>query len=155
MKKYILFVLLIISNLIFANDDITGYWYNAKNEAEHTAIIKIEKSEDNKYFGKIVKLKNPIYLDGENKGKKKLDLNNKNQDLRNRTIEGIKIIENFRYDEKNNDFRDGTIYNPEDGKVYYSYIKFQKDGKLHVRGSVDALGWFGKTRTWSRVEDKH
>ncbi len=152
MKKYILFILLSISSLIFANNDITGYWYNSKNKAGHTAIIKIEKTNDNKYFGRIIKLKNPIYLEGENKGKKKLDLNNKNKNLRNRTIEGIKIIENFVYDEKNNDFRNGTIYNPEDGKIYYSYINFQKDGTLRVRGSVDKLGLLGKTKIWSRVK---
>ncbi len=157
MKKliFVLILALLCAGSLFAQNekDIIGLWYNAETPEGYSAIIKIEQAEDGTFFGTLIKLKDPLYTEGPNKGKPQLDLENKDPSLRARRIEGIKLIEGFTFQEHGG-YKGGTIYNPEDGKTYYSKMSIRKDGKLKVRGSIDKLGWLGVTQIWCRVESK-
>lgn len=119
-------------------DDILGVWYNQ----EKTAKVEIFKAGD-KYDGKIVWLKEPM-----RDGKPKLDKENEDEDLRNRPIMGLEILKGFEFDD--DEWEDGTIYDPKNGETYSCYIT--KDGdKLNVRGFV-GFALIGRTSVWTKAE---
>lgn len=158
MKKIIITIaaLLLVGASLGAKtnpEDVLGYWYNAETAAKHSAIIKIEQDKDGTFYGFIYELKDPVHTEGPRKGLPYLDTLNKDESLRTRPIEGIKLIEGFTFQEKGGKYKNGTIYNPEDGKTYYSSMQLRKDGKLKVRGSIDKLGWLGVTQIWSRAPE--
>ncbi len=139
MKK---FILLFFSPLIlYANQNsIKGDYLAPSNKVNSASIIRIYKKENGKYAGKIIYLINPEF---------KKDINNKNKKLKNRSLVGINILDNFIYDKKNNLLINGTIYNPENGKYYYSSIKF-KQNSIYIRGALDKFLLFGETRIWNK-----
>ena len=146
MKKTLLFALaLCFSSMLFAQSDVfIGDWttYDPKTE-QPNAIVKIYKSSNGTYFGKIIKLlgddlpENPkcTACTGAD---------------RNRPIEGLIILKSMRH--INRELVDGTIIEPESGKVYNAKITFEKDGRLKIRASIDKKGRLGENRYWTRVE---
>lgn len=65
-------------------------------------------------------------------------------DRKGRKIVGLDIIRGMRKD--GNEWEDGTILDPETGKVYDCKLWIE-DGKLKVRGYV---AFFYRTQTWVR-----
>lgn len=142
-KTIILFTTLLLSLFSFsAKEDILRTWLN---EAK-TGIVEF-REENDKIVGYLIDLKEKFDANGN----EKLDFRNPNKELQSRKIKGLKIIENFKYNEANNSYEDGKIYDPSSGKTYYASASL-KDGKLHLRGSIDKLGWFGVTQTWEKIE---
>lgn len=130
---------------------IVGLWQTQK--PERNARIQIQPCSYNKerFCGKIVWLQEPTY----DNGTPKVDKNNEDANLRSRPLLGMEILSGFtEIDEEN--WEDGTIYNPEDGKVYNCQISIgdphPKTGadQLNVRGYV-GISLFGKTQTWVRL----
>ena len=135
--------LLCFSNRIFAQtkpDDIVGVWLTAGKEP---AKIQIYKSGD-KYFGKIVWLKNPT----EN-SEPKIDSNNPDKRKRNQQIIGMIILKGFQFD-GDDEWDDGEIYDPESGKTYSCYISVKNGNTLKVRGYV-GISLFGRTEIWTKT----
>lgn len=128
-----------------AADDILGTWLNADKDAH----IKIYK-ERGEYFGKIIWLKTPI--DPET-GKPKLDKENPDPKLRSRKTLGLVILKDFVFDD--DEWEDGSIYDPKSGKTYNSYMKLENKDKLAVRGYI-GRSWMGLGRTteWTRVKEQ-
>lgn len=119
-------------------DDILGIWYNQ----EKTAKVEIFKRGD-KYFGKIVWLKEPM-----RDGKPKLDRENEDESLRTRPIMGLEILKDFEFDD--DEWEDGTIYDPKNGETYSCYM--EKDGdSLKVRGYI-GISLIGRTAIWTKAE---
>lgn len=59
---------------------------------------------------------------------------------------GLKML--YGFDKRKNDWRSGTIYDPEAGKTYGSRIKVRNDGKLQVKGCI---GPFCQTQVWDKA----
>ena len=59
---------------------------------------------------------------------------------------GLQMLHSFK--RKENDWRSGTIYDPEHGKTYGSRIKLKEDGTLQVKGCI---GPFCQTQVWTKV----
>lgn len=79
------------------------------------------------------------------------DTKNPDESLRERRVLGMVIMEGFRWDEKEQHWHGGTIYDPTEGKTYDAFIwSDPKTGNLCVRGYV-MIGWFGRTETFERV----
>ncbi|MBE9480877.1 MAG: DUF2147 domain-containing protein [Bacteroidetes bacterium] len=153
MKK-INFIVLMVTLMIFAitglnaqnqkATDIEGVWLNEDTDA-HVEIYKI----DGKYFGKIIWLRDPI---DEETGKPKKDKNNPDESLQDQLTLGLKILNDFVFD-GDDEWEDGTIYDPKNGKTYSCYIKFEDENnlnKLKIRGYI-GISWFGRTTYWTRV----
>ena len=119
-------------------DDILGVWYNQ----EKTAKVEIFKRGD-KYFGKIVWLEEPM-----RDGKPKLDRENEDEDLRTRPIMGLEILKDFEFDD--DEWEDGTIYDPKNGETYSCYIVKEGD-TLKVRGYI-GISLIGRTAIWTKAE---
>src|SRR3954466_14431557 len=143
MKKIasLLICVLSVSQLFAAGnaDDILGVWANSTNRGH----IEIYKS-GGKYYGKLIWLKHPF----DNTGKPKVDYKNPDENGRNKRLLGLVMLRDFIYD--NDEWKDGRIYNPQDGKEYKSFIKLTDDKTMSVRGYI-GFSLFGKTEKFIRI----
>jgi uncharacterized protein (DUF2147 family) len=143
MYKHLFIVLLLFCSLNgFSQnkDHILGKWLNTTGEAH----IQIYQS-GNKFFGKLIWLKEPLDADG----KPKRDRENPNNALSNRPILGLIFLKDFLY--KDGIWQGGTIYDPKTGKTYSCKISAEGKDKINVRGFV-GFSLLGRTETWTRVE---
>ncbi|MGY4384111.1 uncharacterized protein (DUF2147 family) [Pedobacter sp. UYP24] len=141
-KTAVLMLLMMWSSFLFAQkaDAVLGKWVNSTDEA-HIDITK----RGEKYFGKIVWLKDP--KDG--KGNIKTDYQNPNTSLRSKPIIGLEIIKNFVYEDGK--WTDGNIYDPKSGKTYSCNMSIKSNGDLNLRGYI-GISIIGRTEIWKRVK---
>jgi len=134
-------LLLLISGTVFAQNDVVGKWKTIDdNTGKERSIVEIYK-KGNKIFGKI-----DYILDKAERGK--LCKECKGEDY-NKPIEGMVIIKELEKD--GDDYEDGTILDPENGKIYRCKIWVDKDDPktLNVRGYIAFLF---RTQQWVRVQ---
>jgi uncharacterized protein (DUF2147 family) len=122
-------------------DKIIGKWLNEDKDA-HIEVYK----ESGKYYGKIVWLLNPI---DTLTGKPKVDDKNSDETLQNRPVMGLVMLKDFIFDGED-EWEDGTIYDPKNGKTYDCYMEFDETGILKIRGYI-GISWIGRTTYWTRV----
>ena len=135
MKLSLIFALSIISLSLNAQD-IFGKWKTIDdNTGKERSIVEITE-KDGKAYGKILKL---FREPGE-----ELDpICDECSDYRkDKKVIGMTIITDMEND--GNEWEDGEILDPENGKVYDCKI-WVEDGKLKVRGYV---AFFFRTQTW-------
>lgn len=134
------------SNEAAPGDEIIGLWATDKAEAH----VEIYKTDNERYSGRIVWLKDPFYPDDDPMaGEPKIDRENPDPALRGRAIEGLEIIRDFKFDGDRR-WNDGEIYDPENGKTYSSKMWLTDEGTLKVRGYV-GISLFGRTTEWTPV----
>ena len=124
-------------------DKLVGVWEPSHGKAK----VKISKVGD-KYFGKIVWLKEPL----NEKGEKKTDANNPDAKMHDTPLLGYKILKDFEYTDENT-WENGTIYDPENGSLYNCTIKLKDDNTIEVRGYI-GVSMIGRTDTWTRLVKK-
>lgn len=156
MKKiYITAISTLFLNNLFAIDTpIKGVWQTQKDEKNARIDIQDCADDSMKLCGKIVWLQSPVYpADHPKAGQPKLDINNKDESLRDRPILGMHMLKNFAK-ESDTKFIDGEIYNPEDGDTYKCTLTLADNGQLEVHGYVEILMFTpGKTQYWKRYEE--
>jgi len=69
-------------------------------------------------------------------------------DNKNQLIQGMVIMRNFHSD--GDDWVEGTVVDPENGKEYKGKIWAVSKDELHMRGFV-GISLFGRTETWTRI----
>ena len=112
-------------------DDKTG---------KEKSIVEIYEN-DGKIYGKIVEI--------FDKSKRNLSCNQCQGEDYNKPILGLVIIKNMEKIGANT-YKEGTITNPEDGRIYACRLKLEDNpNRLQVRGYI-AL--FYQTQYWVRVE---
>ncbi len=124
--------------------DVLGKWLNEDKDAHVEIFMKGDK-----YFGKLVWIKEPI--DSET-GKPKLDKHNPDPELQKRPSLGLELLTNFVFDD--DEWEDGEIYDPKTGKTYSCYMEFPDEDnldELKIRGYV-GVSILGKTTYWTRVK---
>jgi uncharacterized protein (DUF2147 family) len=129
-------------------DAIVGAW----NTQEHDAVIEIFRCGE-KYCGRIKWLREPNYTAADNNGKEglpKADDNNPAQELRDRPLVGLEMMFDFTYTGKNI-WKEGRIYNPENGKTYHGIITLVSPNTLHLRGFF-LVSLLGRTTEWTRAD---
>ncbi|NOY50103.1 MAG: DUF2147 domain-containing protein [Chlorobi bacterium] len=127
----------------FKSDDILGVWMNEDKDAN----VEIYKEGD-KYYGKIVWLLNPI---DEETNKPKLDDENADESLRDRPVMGLLLLKDFVFD-GDDEWEDGEIYDPKNGKTYSCYMEFEDEDDLNtlkIRGYI-GISLIGRTTYWTR-----
>jgi len=140
MKNLLLILCLLASSTTFSQS-VLGKWKTIDDETgKEKSIVEIYE-QDGKVYGKIIQLfrtpdqdQDPVCTEckGDKNGQK---------------INGMKIIEGLVKD--GDEYEDGTILDPKNGKVYDCKIWLDSDNKLMVRGYV---GIFFRTQEWIRVE---
>jgi uncharacterized protein (DUF2147 family) len=140
-KKITLLVLLIIPTAFVeaANqDDIVGYWLSESKKG----VIEITRNGDY-YEGNIVWIKD-VY---EKKTKQPLDINNPDESLQTRKLLGLQNLKGFKFKQKK--WQGGTVYDPQKGKTYSSYLYMADQNTLKLRGFI-GVALFGRTSTMIR-----
>jgi uncharacterized protein (DUF2147 family) len=150
MKKMILLsgIFISLSVALFSQAaKINGYWLTQ----EGTSQVHLYQGNDGKYSGKIVWLKEPY----EN-GDIKRDKDNPNASLRKTPLLDLVILKNFEYDSGSKEWKNGTIYDPKNGKTYDCYMWFNpgKDNELQIKGFVLGMRFLGRESTWTRENAK-
>jgi len=143
MKKItllLLFVTISLSGFSQAKDAIVGRWLNSSGEA-HVDIYK----KNEKFYGKIVWLKNPR----DEKGNAKTDLRNPDESMRTKPMLGLEILKDFVYEDGK--WIDGKIYDPKSGKTYSCNISQKGNGVLNIRGYI-GISIIGRTDVWKKVK---
>lgn len=135
----IIFFLFFVS--IVNAQSVFGKWKTMDDETGKAKAIVNIYEKNGKVFGDIVRVlkeserdKLCTECDGERKGQK---------------IEGMTIIENMEKD--GDQFENGTILDPENGKIYKAKIWLNEDNPniLNVRGYI---GFLYRTQNWVRME---
>ena len=80
----------------------------------------------------------------------KRDFDDRNPDpaLRNRPLDGLAIMTGFEY-AGDGRWKNGTVYDPNNGKTYKCSITLIDDNTLKLRGYI-GISLFGRTATWTR-----
>ncbi len=125
-----------------ASSILIGEWKTIDDETgKEKAIVKIYET-DGKFYGKITKLLQPedqgkVFEKG--KGKEK-----------NEPIVGLIILKGLVPD--GDEYRGGTITDPNNGEVYKCSIEIIDDGaKLKLRG-YKGISLVGRTEYWERIK---
>lgn len=121
------------------SDAVTGLWLTADKDAR----IEIFR-RDNMYAGKIVWMKEP-----EENGKPKRDTLNPKEELRNRPLMDLVIMQGFSFDGED-EWTGGKIYDPKSGKEYTAKISLDDPNTLNLRGYV-LVPLFGRSEKWTRI----
>ena len=136
-------LLLVIAHFsLFAQNDIFGKWKTIDDETGAVKSIVEIYEKEGKAFGKIIRIftapneeEDPICVVCPG-------------DRRNKKIIGLEIIQGMEFDADDEEWIDGEILDPEDGKSYDCAI-WKEGEKLKVRGYV---AFFYRTQTWEKVE---
>jgi uncharacterized protein (DUF2147 family) len=150
MKRTGILIILMLSIAAGASaagpDDILGVW----NTEENKAKVEISKCGD-KYCGRIVWLKDPLYPAGSREGTPgtpKIDHKNPDPALRSRPVMGLQFMHNFAHD-GGNIWKGGKLYDPEKGKTYSGKITLVSPRQLDLRGYI-GISLIGRTSKWTR-----
>ena len=148
MKKtaFLLLISLVFSITSLANDGdkLVGIW----KPSDGRSLIKIDKI-GSKYYGRIVWLLEP----NDENGNPRTDVNNPDESLRETPLKGYRILKDFYYDEDENLWVDGTIYDPKNGSTYNCKIELKDENTIEVRGYI-GTSVFGRTDVWTRMKKK-
>lgn len=136
-SKILLIVFTAVSTSLNAQDSVVGKWKTIDdNTGEAKSIVEIYKKGD-KIFGKIERILREQDRD-------KVCIKCKGDEY-NQPIEGMVIIKSLEKDGE--EYEDGTILDPENGKVYRCKIWVDEDNPniLNVRGYIAFLY---RTQQW-------
>ncbi|SEK31881.1 hypothetical protein SAMN04487910_0240 [Aquimarina amphilecti] len=136
-SKILIIILLCLTGFVNAQNEIIGKWTTIDdNTGEPRSIVEIYK-KGNKLYGKIDRIlkesdRNQLCIECEG-------------DDYNQPIEGMVIIKDLQKD--GDEYEDGTIMDPENGKVYKCKIWLDEDdpNTLNVRGYIAFLF---RTQKW-------
>ena len=141
MKILIYTISLLIGNLVFSQE-VFGEW---KTIDDNTGIAKsiVEVYEQNgKVFGRIKKILR--------EDKRDVRCVHCKGDQKNQKVEGMLILKDLS--KGKDDYEDGTVTDPENGKIYDAKIWLNEDDSdvLMVRGY---LSFLYRTQEWKRFHD--
>lgn len=134
-----MFTLLLSLLLVSQNTSVEGTWINIDDE---TGVKKSEITlyvKEGKLYGKIDRLLLP-----EDQGK--LCENCKGKD-KGKPIEGLVIVQGLS--QKGDEWTDGEIMDPANGKSYSCTLRLDDANTLNVRGFL-GFSFLGRTQIWKR-----
>ena len=142
---YFLAILFITSmpSILNAQEDtsISGKWKTIDDETgDPKSIVEIFQKDDGKYYGKIIKL---FRKQGEDPDPICDECDEDDPRYKQKLL-GMEIITALEHDEDDNEYGDGEILDPKNGKVYDCKL-WVENGKLQVRGY---LLFFHRTQEW-------
>lgn len=147
LKTFILALLVtLVGGASFAQsaDKILGTYYMDSPLSDDHAKVKMTKSSDGTYQGRIVWLDKPNNPDGT----PRTDEKNPNPKLRSRTATQVVLVWGLKYE--NGEWVDGTVYDPFSGKKFGVKMSLAKNGSdLSVR-YYKGVPAAGITRIWKR-----
>jgi uncharacterized protein (DUF2147 family) len=139
MKKLQLVFIGFLFVFSFSNaQSVLGKWKTVDKNGVSKCIVNIYE-KDGKIYGKIVEV-----LVEEEKNSVCVKCTG---DQKNKPFLGLTLIKNLEKDGKY--YRDGTIFDPENGEEYRCRIALENENTLQVRGY---LAFLYSTQYWKRVK---
>lgn len=132
------------STLNNAADNIVGTYSGLQKGDKFKA--KIVKLTDGTYRGQIIWMEN----DKDANGNKRLDTKNPDKKLRNTPCDQIILFSGLKYDAKDKEWNGTKIYDPQRGMRAKMTARFEKDGRLRLRGSVMGIG---ESVYWTKIKE--
>lgn len=143
MKKTILTALFFLFGLFIYAQSPIGVWKTIDDETkEEKSYVEIYEADNGNLEGKVVKILTPGREDA-----KCFACSGKNKD---QPINGMKILWGLKKSDAEN-WKNGHILDPNNGKEYKSKIYLKDENTLEVRGYI-GFSLIGRTQTWYRVE---
>lgn len=124
-------------------DKLVGIWEPSNGRSR----IKIDKI-GNKYYGRVVWLKEP---NDPETGEPRTDIKNPDPELRSTPLRGYRMLKDFVWNEEEQEWADGTIYDPNNGSTYDCVIEMEDENTLNLRGYI-GVQTFGRTDVWKRLQ---
>ncbi len=159
MKKIILLLIAFVSfsHLLYAEetttDPVVGYWKNIAKDGETVAGYWEFLIEEGKLFAKV------LYSEGVDETvllskckKKPYKAHPYQGDISKTPVIGSVLMWNLSY-EKEGQWGNGHIINPNDGGMFYCRVIYSGDN-LSLRASMDKRGVFGATQKWVRATEE-
>lgn len=144
-KMTLLFLLLPLFLGAVEPADIEGYWLTEKGEM----IAEIHRCDDDSTFcGWIRWLEDSL----DKEGRLLTDSNNPIDSLQGRELLDMKLMWGFIFDENEETWDSGRIYNAENGKTYHASMQLLSSDSLKLKGSLDKRGWLGGSTIWTRAK---
>jgi len=142
MKNWMLTIGFFFLTFTIQSQNVIGKWKTIDDATgEAKSVVEIyEKS--GKIYGKVVEI---LRADHKNDVCSKCEGSEKNK-----PILGMVIINGLKKD--GNEYNDGTILDPTNGKKYKCYITLESPDKLKLRGYV-GFSMLGRTQYWARVKN--
>ena len=139
MKKTLFILLFLITTFSINAQSIFGIWENRDEETnEIDSLIEVYE-KGGKAYGKIIEI-----TDIKKRGTLCNLCTGKNKD---KPILGMNILTGLEKDE--DEWSDGKIVDPKNGKEYKCYITLENNNKLKIRGYI-GFAVFGRTAYWVR-----
>jgi len=136
-KHLTFFLFFTLPFLGFGQNEVFGKWKTIDDDTgKEKRIVEIFE-KDGKAYGRVVKLLNP--------SEPNPICDDCGDDRKDQPIEGMEIIRALVKD--GSEWEDGTIVDPENGKVYDCKI-WVEDNKLMVRGYI---AFFFRTQEWIKM----
>ena len=146
MKSLLAAILLLSASVCNAQknpDAILGKWMSADNNLE----VEVLKS-GTEYKAKVV-----WFDDSDDKSKPwnvRTDEKNPKKELRSRRIAGLEVLNGLTYNEDDDEWVNGVIYDSKSGKEWSAKVWLTKEGVLKVRGYW-LLSLLGETMAFHKV----
>lgn len=120
--------------------EVSGVWMNDDGQW----AVEVERCGDRR-CGRLVWLKSPL----DQAGRPLRDGNNPDPAARQRPLCGVEIIKDLTL-QNDGSWDGGSIYDPEEGKVYSVMLKSDAADRLEVRGYL-GIKALGETMIWTRA----
>jgi len=129
-----------------AANAVAGKWKTDGGKS----LVEITATPEGVLSGRIVWLREPLYLDPKQGpvGSTKVDRHNPDPALRSKPLLGLRILDGFTATAEGV-WEKGTIYDPENGKTYKCRMKLTGPDRLEVRGYI-GISLIGRTTVWTR-----
>lgn len=142
MKNSVYLLVLFFSTMLQAqNQSVIGKWKTIDDETGQAKSIVEIYEKSGKVYAKVIEI-----LDLEHK---KSQCTNCSGEDRNKPILGMLVIKGLT--KSGNEYRNGKILDPKNGKLYQCFITLESKDKLKVRGYI-GISLFGRTQYWYRVK---
>jgi uncharacterized protein (DUF2147 family) len=145
MKKSILIIAALFFSTIFysQNKSVVGKWKTIDDETgKPKSIIEIYENSG-KIYAKVIEI-----FDEQHKKDVCTKCSGADKD---KPILGMIVVKGLS--KRGNEYKDGQILDPQNGKLYKSIIALEGNDKLKVRGYI-GISLLGRTQYWYRIKGK-
>lgn len=138
-----LLFILTLSTTAAANkpDAYTGLWWNEEKDGIFELVLNATDGKPT--------------IEGITRWGKDMRYDEHNPDpaLRSRTLKDITFLWDFTYVARKNRWKDGKVYDPNNGKTYDAKMELERDGAiLKMRGYI-GVSFLGRTARFERVTE--
>ena len=143
MRQYLFATVFLFSiSFVSTAQNVIGKWHSIDPDTGSKESVINVYLEGDKLYGKIIEI-----LKEEDKDKKCIECTGKDKD---KPIEGLVIIRGLQKD--GDEWTDGKILDPKNGKLYKCYVTLEEENKLKLRGYI-GFSLMGRTEYWYRVKE--